>query len=72
MPTINVTKAFTLTHDDGAKQSFATGTHEVPDHVAAHWYVKAHVEAPAPAPKSKADPEGAGKDAKNADQPRAK
>ncbi len=72
MATIHVTKPFTLTHDDGVKQSFAIGKHEVADHLAAHWYVKAHVEKPAVAPKPKADPEGAGKDAKNAEQPRAK
>ena len=72
MATIHVTKAFTLTHDDGVKQSFGVGKHEVADHVAAHWYVKAHVETPAPAPKPKADADTSGKDAKAADQPRAK
>ncbi len=72
MATIHVTKPFTLTHDDGVKQSFAIGKHEVADHVAAHWYVKAHVETPAATPAPKAAVETAAKDAKNAEQPRAK
>ena len=42
MATIHVEKPFTLTRDTGERVSFPVGIHEVPDHVADHWYVRAH------------------------------
>lgn len=44
MAKINVAKTFTFTHKDGKRQSFAAGAHkDVPDDVAAHWFVQAHL-----------------------------
>ncbi len=72
MANIHVHKAFTLTHDDGTRQTFAVGSHAVPDHVAEHWYVKAHSEKPVPKAPPKQDAETGGKDSKATDQARAK
>jgi hypothetical protein len=38
---------------EGERQLFHVGLHDVPDHIAQHWYVQAHLEgyeAPAPLP----------------------
>lgn len=46
--TIEVTKAFTLTRDDGTSKHYEQGVHRgVDDDEAAHWYVKAHTKAAA-------------------------
>lgn len=43
--TIHVVKKFDLTHEDGSGHtSFKPGRHHVEDHVADHWFVKAHCE----------------------------
>lgn len=46
MARINVIRPFTFTHDDGRKEPFPIGSHEVPDHVANHFFTKAHTDAP--------------------------
>lgn len=44
MAKINVAKPFLFTHKGGKKQHFGTGVHkDVPDEVAEHWFVKAHL-----------------------------
>jgi len=53
MPKIHVEKPFTLTHSNGMQQQFRAGGHDVPQEVAEHWYVQAHL----------AKPESAGQDA---------
>lgn len=45
---INIVESFTLTHDDGQQQKFNAGQHEVEDHIADHWFVRAHSDEPAP------------------------
>jgi hypothetical protein len=46
---VKVVQAFTLNHDNGQKEHFAVGVHEVPPAVADHWYFKAHTDkAPKP------------------------
>jgi hypothetical protein len=47
---VKVVKPFILNHDNGTKEPFAAGIHEVPSHVADHWYFKAHTDK---APKDK-------------------
>jgi len=52
MQTIQVTQDFVLSLEDGTKRAFKAGMHEVEDHIANHWYTKAHsnpVESPAAA-----------------------
>jgi len=52
MPDIEVGKKFLLTHNDGTLQVFDVGKHSVPQEVADHWFVRAHLrDAPPPVPK---------------------
>lgn len=52
MKTIHVLKAFLLNLQDHTQRPFRAGLHEVEEHIADHWFVKAHSEpvAEAPAP----------------------
>ncbi|MDR3488805.1 MAG: hypothetical protein P4M05_28370 [Bradyrhizobium sp.] len=50
MPKIHVAKDFVLKHDDGTKTPFKKGEHEVEDHVANHWFVKANLVGAKPNP----------------------
>ena len=45
---IHVLKSFRFTHDNGSTQDFAPGVHDVPEGVAAHWFVQAHIKPAAP------------------------
>ncbi|WP_448952137.1 STY1053 family phage-associated protein [Labrys neptuniae] len=63
MPKINVARKFTLTLDDGTVKAFAVGLHSVPDEVAAHWYVRAHLLDEPEAEPAPGSPEDAAKQA---------
>lgn len=41
---VNIARQFDLTHDDGTVERFRPGSYDLPDELANHWYVKAHVE----------------------------
>ncbi len=48
MPTINIVRPFELTLANGTKRRFNPGSHDVPDDIANHWYVRAHTDNPPP------------------------
>ena len=50
MPEIDLAKKCNLTLDDGTKVSLKAGKQDVPDHVAEHWFVKAHCVGAKPSP----------------------
>ena len=58
MPKIHVEKPFTLTHSNGMQQQFRAGAHDVPQDVAEHWYVQAHLAKPESAEQDVGGDEG--------------
>ena len=43
MPKLNFEKAFELTLDNGEKKQFRAGLQTIPEDLAGHWFVQAHV-----------------------------
>lgn len=41
---LKVLHSFTLITDDHRRYDFAAGEQEIPEEIADHWYVKAHIE----------------------------